>query len=118
MRSRNGSGRFTKKESESNEQQIEENDTNRIQNIEYSDLWVFKAIDAFTKAILGILIRLGIQIFFVLLFAVLLKKIGMLDLFKEIFSMLVELFSYAKGVTGTKDDSSNGNTGTGKSYFN
>lgn len=119
MRARSSSGKFIKKENDSNEQHIEEIEINGIKHIEYSDLWIFKAIDALAKTILGILIRLGIQIFFVLLFAVLLKKIGMLEIFKEIFSILVELFSYAKGVSGTKEDSVNGNTGnSGKSYFN
>lgn len=127
MRSRNNSGRFTKKDADLIEHhQTVENEVNEIhqfpaiRNIEYNDIWVFRVIDRISKTLVEILIRLFIQLFFILLIAVVLKKIGMLDIFKEIFSMASEVFAFAKGVTGTKDDSGkdSGNANVnGKSYF-
>lgn len=114
MRSKNG--RFTKKDV------IEDEEVERIREFEYTDLWIYKVVDTFTKALVGLLLRLAIQIFFILLFAMLLKKIGLLDLLKEIFNMIYDIFNFAKNISGTKQDDgkntdSNGVSSQGKSYF-
>ena len=113
---RNKNGRFTKKDA------IEEEEIERIKEFEYTDLWIYKVVDAFTKALIGLLLRLAIQIFFILLFAMLLKKIGLMDLLKEIFNMIYDIFNFAKNISGTKQDDnkttdSNGGSPQGKSYF-
>lgn len=94
MRGKNG--RFAKKESE------EDSEIETIKTFEYTDLWVYKVVDAFTRALVGLLLRLAIQIFFILLFAMLLKKIGLLDIFKEIFGMFIDLFQFTKSFNGEK----------------
>ena len=115
MRGKNG--RFAKKETE------EDAEIQAIEKFENTDLWVFKVMDAFIRALVGLLLRLGIQMFFVLLFAVILKKIGMLDLIKEIISMVLDIFNYAKVVTTNTKDETNGSTANTnvsadkKSYF-
>lgn len=96
MRGKNG--RFTKKDNE------EDSEIENIKTFEYTDLWVYKVVDAFTRALVGLLLRLAIQIFFILLFAMLLKKIGILDVFKEIIGMIYEMFSIAKSFNGGKSD--------------
>lgn len=93
---RNKNGRFTKKESE------EDSEIDTIKTFEYTDLWVYKVVDAFTRALVGLLLRLAIQLFFILLFAMLLKKVGLLDILKEIFGMFLDLFQFAKGINGEK----------------
>ena len=110
MRGKNG--RFTKKE------EVEDGEVQAIERFEYTDLWIFKVIDAFTRAIVSLLLRLGIQVFFILLFAVIMKKIGMLDLLKEIISMVLDVMNYAKG-SNSKDDSNGNSNGSAdkKSYF-
>ena len=86
---RNKNGRFTKKDAiKEEEEEEEEEEMERIKEFEYTDLWIYKVVDAFTKALIGLLLRLAIQIFFILLFAMLLKKIGLMDLLKEIFNMI------------------------------
>lgn len=112
MRGKNG--RFTKKEMD------EDGEIQAIERFEYTDLWIFKVIDAFTRALVGLILRLGIQLFFILLLAVILKKIGMFDFFREIISMILDVINYAKGVTNSKDDANSNMNGTAdkkSSYF-
>ena len=114
---RHKNGRFSKNETD------EDVEIQAIEKIEYTDLWIFKVMDTFIRALVGLLLRLGIQMFFVLLFAVIMKKLGMLDLIKEIISMVLDIFNYAKGVTTNNKDETNGSTantnvsGDKKSYF-
>ena len=111
MRGKNG--RFAKKDSE------EDLEMENIKTFEYTDLWVYKVVDAFTRALVGLLLRLAIQIFFILLFAMLLKKVGLLDLLKEIFEMVMELFSFTKSANWGKGsiNGSSQNDSQAKGYF-
>lgn len=103
MRSKNG--RFAKKEAE------EDAEIESIERFEYTDLWVYKVIDAFTRALVGLIIRLSIQIFFIMIFAMVLKKIGLLDIIREIFGMFMESLNFGYSVMKKEDsqDKSNGN---------
>ena len=70
-----------------------------IENFQYLDLWIFKVIDAFMRALVFLLFQIGIQILFILLFAVIMKKLVMFDFIKEIISIVLDLFNYAKGIS-------------------
>ena len=110
MRGKNG--RFTKNEVE------DDAEFENIKAYEYSDLWIYKVIDAFARAMIGMLLRLGIQVFFLLLFAILLKKIGFLEIFKEIFATIMDVFNFIKPDNTSKNENSDAKTnGSAKSYF-
>lgn len=106
---RNKNGRFAKKISE------EDTEIEAIREYEYTDLWIYKVIDGFMRALLGLLLRLGIQVFFLLLFAIFLKKIGLLEIIKEIMTMVFDIFNFAKGKSDSKNEIDP--NGAGKSSY-